>query len=213
MKSSNSENRVKRRLNLGESASRREQQRTDTDDRGEYTGRLVACALDHRLQDFGALLTDKTPKLGHNRALSGIVTKDKTRDRYDDDQQWSNREDRIVGNRGAAAEVLVFDKSEHYIFNENPRLADHEPPLTIPRFDDPVVVSHIPQHVSCLSASRTDNPHPRLHWREYRGTPSSFSTISTLQMRVIWSPVRSARAYHAELHPQKRTPAGGSCRG
>ena len=77
------------------------------------------------------MLPNKPAELANDRALGGIVTKDKTRDRYDDDQQWSNREDRIVSNRGAAAEVLVFNKSGNHIFDENPRLADHEPPQTI----------------------------------------------------------------------------------
>jgi hypothetical protein len=67
----------------------------------------VACALDHRLQDFGALFPDKPAELAHNRAVGGIVTKNKARDRYDDDQRRSNREDRIVSHRGAVAEVLA----------------------------------------------------------------------------------------------------------
>jgi hypothetical protein len=43
-----------------------------------------------------SLLPYKPAELAHNRALGGIVTKYKTRDRNDDDQQRSKREDRIV---------------------------------------------------------------------------------------------------------------------
>jgi hypothetical protein len=116
-----------------------------------------------------SLLPYKPAELAHNRALGGIVTKYKTRDRYDDDQQRGNREDRIVSNRGGAAEVLVIDKSGNRIFNQNPRLADHKPPRTTPylllrpahdrnradavlraAFDDPVAVGYIDQHIALL---------------------------------------------------------------
>src|SRR5438477_1626991 len=64
--------RIERGLDLGESAGRGQQQSAYTDDRGKYPSTLMAGALNHRLQDFGALLADQFAELADDRALGGI---------------------------------------------------------------------------------------------------------------------------------------------
>src|SRR5205823_14042552 len=98
-----------------------QQQSAYTDDRGKYPSTLMAGALNHRLQDFGALLPDQFAELADDRALGGITAKCKSRNRDDDDQQRSDREDRVIGDRCTAGEVLVLDKSGNGIFDQRSR--------------------------------------------------------------------------------------------
>ena len=119
---------VERGLDLGESACRGQQQRAYADDRGKYPGSLMTGALNHGLQDFGTLLPDQPAELADDRALGGIMAKCEPRNRDDDDQQRSDRKNRVVGYCCAAGEVLVLDKSGNSIFNESPCVGDDAVP-------------------------------------------------------------------------------------
>jgi hypothetical protein len=44
-------------------------------------------ALDHGLQDFGALLPDQPAELSDNRSLGGIMAEQKAHNRYYDSKQ------------------------------------------------------------------------------------------------------------------------------
>ena len=67
--------------------------------------------MDHRLHHFRALLAYKPTELADNRPLGGVMTKHQPRDRDDNDQQRTDGERGIKGDRCAASEVLVFDET------------------------------------------------------------------------------------------------------
>jgi hypothetical protein len=114
---------VQRRLDLAEGARQGDQGGKDADERGHHAGFGIARALDHRLQRFGALAAHQAAQLLDDGAARGVVAEGQSGDGDGDQQDRRQREQRVVGDRGAAAQRIVLDKSLDGVPQQAPDVA------------------------------------------------------------------------------------------
>ena len=100
---------VERVLQLAEDRDRADAEEDHADDGAEHALRRLVDALQQRLRRRRAVLAHQIAQLREDVAARRVWAEDEAGDRDDDQQQRRDREQRVVGERGAHARGVVVD--------------------------------------------------------------------------------------------------------